>query len=249
MGPENISVIVATRNAGAKVAKTIESVLAQDSSLHELIVIDAESTDETLDAVRRYERHLTLVSEPDMGIYEALNKGVQRATGSYLYFAGAGDLLRPGAFSLVAPRLRHDEPTLVYGNSCFTKTGAIYFGEFTQRDLVIRNVNHQSAFYSRSLFDMLGGFDARYRIAADWVFNIRCFADPRVRVEYIDEIIADYEGGGMSDGVEDPLFLQTMPAFLRETLGWRYELVYRRHRLRHRLSRLVHSSQGASSRS
>src|SRR5205085_12076552 len=112
MGAENISVIVATRNAGEKVAKTIESVLAQDSSLHELIVIDAQSTDETLDTVRRYERHLTLVSEPDLGIYEALNKGVRRATGSYLYFAGAGDLLRLGSFSRVAPGLLPDLPAL-----------------------------------------------------------------------------------------------------------------------------------------
>src|SRR5690348_3752223 len=102
MNPPLISVITPTLNSGAKIAATVASVLSQKKELYEFLIVDAVSTDDTLDHVRAHGSALRWVSEPDEGIYDALNKGIRLTSGEFLYFLGAGDRLLPGVLEAVA---------------------------------------------------------------------------------------------------------------------------------------------------
>ena len=90
-----ISIITVSYNAAATIERTILSVIRQTYPHMEYIVIDGGSTDGTVDIIRKYEDQIAYwVSEPDQGIYDAMNKGIRRATGDYIYFLGADDWLR-----------------------------------------------------------------------------------------------------------------------------------------------------------
>src|ERR1044072_9580601 len=90
------SVIIPSYNCGPKLAATIESVLSQPAGLYELIVVDGGSDDETLDVIRKFKGRLRYVSEPDRGVYDAMNKGVAMSEGKYVFILGGGDRLGEG---------------------------------------------------------------------------------------------------------------------------------------------------------
>jgi glycosyltransferase involved in cell wall biosynthesis len=123
MNPSLISVITPTFNSGAKITATVASVLSQPKGLYEFVVIAGGSTDETLAHLRAQGRALRHVSEPDDGIYDAMNKGIRLTCGEFLYFLGAGDRLLPGVLEAVAAEIsklpcqgQTSRPTLLYGN-------------------------------------------------------------------------------------------------------------------------------------
>ena len=234
----DFTIITATRDAAAKIEGTIESVMSQDRSLFEYLVVDGGSTDDTLPILAGYGDALSVISGSDHGIYEAFNKGIARARGRFLYFLGAGDRMRPGVLARVAERLPAHEHALVYGNAWCVRPGNVHNGKFTKGDLVIRNICHQAAFYGRDVFNLLGPYPLRYPINADWFMNIRCFGDPRIDVTFIDEIIADYEGGGASEGRADSPFIRDLPTLIRQSLGWKYSIAYQWYLLRQRMHKV-----------
>ncbi|MCA1613266.1 MAG: glycosyltransferase [Acidobacteria bacterium] len=219
------SIITPTLNCGRKIVATTESVLSQDRDLFEYIVIDGGSTDGTLEAARRYGAELRLVSEKDDGVYAALNKGIDMATGKYLYFLGAGDQLKENVLAGVKDLLPDGELNFVYGDAYYVNRGGYLAGEFGKSELRVRNICHQAVFYERTIFDLLGKYDPRYPLNADYVLNLKCFADSRIRRRYIGRVIADYEGGGLSDLSEDLAFKKDFPRLVRSHLGeWQYVL-------------------------
>jgi glycosyltransferase involved in cell wall biosynthesis len=231
-----ISVITPTRNGAAKIVATIDSVLQQDRSLFDFHVVDGGSDDGTIELVRRAAPEIQLTSEPDRGVYDAINKGVARSEGRFVYVIGAGDTLRPGIFATLAARLAAQPPnSIVYGNVRWISERRLYDGVFTRGDLTTHCICHQAMFIDRSLFESIGPYDQRYPISADWHFNIRCFADPRVRFQYVDEIIADYEGGGISDTGYDARFQADLPELIRRSFGIRSLVLLRLYRARRRL--------------
>jgi len=222
------------------------SVLDQDSSLFEYHVIDGGSANATLDVVRRHASEVDLISEPDAGVYDAVNKGIARSRGRFVYVIGAGDVLRPGVLAGLAERLERMPPnSIVYGNVYWVSQKRVYDGVFSKRDLTTHCICHQAMFIDRSVFEMMGTYDLRYPISADWHFNIRCFSDPRVRVQFIDEVIADYEGGGISDTGYDGAFQSDLPGLIRRSFGIRCLLTLWRHRL---IRRVVGTWRAAPSR-
>jgi hypothetical protein len=213
MNPPLISVITPTFNSGAKIPATVASVLSQAKGLYEFLVVDGGSTDSTLAHLRAQGPGLRYVSEPDQGIYDAMNKGIRLTTGKFLYFLGAGDRLLPGVLEAVAAEIRKlpcqgqiSQPTLIYGNVDWSSYSRPYDGRFTLSKLLRRNICHQAIFYQRSVFERLGFYNTKYRSLADWEFNIRCFNDRGIRKRYIPLLIADYEGGGDSTTTPDPAF-------------------------------------------
>ena len=213
MNPPLISVITPTFNSGAKIAATVASVLSQRKGLYEFLVIDGGSTDGTLAHLRAQGSALRYVSEPDEGIYDAMNKGIRLTSGKFLYFLGAGDRLLPGVLEAVAAEIRKlpcqgqtSQPTLLYGNVDWSSYSRPYDGRFNRSKLLRRNICHQAIFYQRSVFERLGFYNTKYRSLADWEFNIRCFNDRGIRKRYIPLRIADYEGGGKSTTTPDPAF-------------------------------------------
>ncbi len=216
MSPPLISVITTTFNSGEKIAATVASVLSQRKGLYEFLVIDGGSTDGTLAHLRAQGPVLRYLSEPDEGIYDAMNKGIRLTSGKFLYFLGAGDRLLPGVLEAVAAEIRKlpaqtSRPTVLYGNVNSSHYSRPYDGRFDRFKLLRRNICHQAIFYQRSVFERLGFYNTKYRLLADWEFNIRCFNDRGIRKRYIPLRIADYEGGGKSITTPDLAFYADFP--------------------------------------
>jgi len=223
MNPPLISVITPTFNSGAKIAATIASVLSQGKGLYEFLVIDGGSTDGTLAHLGAQGAALRYLSEPDEGIYDAMNKGIRLSSGKFLYFLGAGDRLRPGVLEAVAAEIRKltcqaqtSRPTLLYGN---VESGSrrYFYGGYNRFKLLRLNICHQAIFYQRSVFERLGFYKTKYPFLADWEFNIRCFNDRGIHKLYIPLLIANYEGGGKSATTPDPAFWAELSRLSR---GW-----------------------------
>ncbi|MGB8507355.1 MAG: glycosyltransferase family 2 protein [Pyrinomonadaceae bacterium] len=222
------SVIIPTFNCGRKLAATIESVLSQPGQLFELIVVDGGSTDETLDVIEEYRGEIRFISEADRGVYDAFNKGIRMSSGKYIYFLGAGDRLREGVLETVAGMLPEGELAFVYGDAYLVRSDFRMGCEFRKKYFRVWNICHQAIFYERTIFDVVGEFDLKYRVYADWAYNMKCFAHPRVRTVYTGLLVADFEGWGISDTQEDPDFMGDLPRLLWKYVGVRE---YVRHRI------------------
>ena len=220
--PPLFSIITPVYNSVTKIGRTIRSVLDQRDCLLEYIVVDGDSVDGTAQIIARYadnERgRLRFLSEPDDGVYHAMNKAITMARGKYLLFLGAGDALRAGALSNVAGLLPADKLALAYGNVFWKDKEIIYNGEFTKQMLRTHNICHQAIFYTRDIFRFMGGYDVRYEVLADYVFNIRCFAEERITKRHIDYVVADFEGGGLSAQVKDEILIAEHAALIKQHL-------------------------------
>jgi glycosyltransferase involved in cell wall biosynthesis len=221
------SIIIPTYNCGRKLANTLESVLSQPRELYEIIVVDGGSGGETLSVIEEHSGDLRFVSEPDRGVYDALNKGAAMSSGRHLLFLGAGDLLKAGVLERVAEILPEGEPSFAYGDAYLVRHDVRQGGTFGKKDFIGRNLCQQAIFYERKIFDLLGGFDLKYKVYADWAFNMKCFADPRVRKLYLGLLVADFEGWGISDLQEDFAFQRDLPGLVRKHVGFDEYLRYR----------------------
>lgn len=213
------SIIIATYNCGQKIENTLQSIFSQKKELFEVIVLDSASTDNTLDFIKKYENDIVLISEKDNGVYYAFNRGIDLATGKYIYFIGAGDCLKPDILEEINEFLP-ESPSFVYGK-CYFVNQKVYNGKEFDSKLFIRdNLCQQGIFYHRDLFKLVGKFDLRYKILSDWFFNLKCFIDNRITKKYIDCVIADYEEGGLSAEIAcDPVFHKDFPIFVRKQFG------------------------------
>jgi glycosyltransferase involved in cell wall biosynthesis len=190
-----LSIITVVRNDENKIERTVRSVIDQSYENIEYIVLDGASSDGTLDIVKRYEALIDRwISEPDTGVYDAMNKAVKIARGDWIYFLGSGDILLDHVV-LVARQLK-DERTIYYGDVYMPKLHRIFDGRYSNYKLMLRNICHQAIFYPRSVFEKYS-FDTRYKIWADYVLNVKCHGDKDFRFVYLPILIAifnDYEG-------------------------------------------------------
>ena len=198
-----LSIITINRNNASGLRKTIESVVSQTFKDFEYIVIDGASTDESVDIIKLYSDKISYwVSEPDTGIYNAMNKGVKRAKGDYLLFLNSGDFL-----------LDNDSMVNVFAYDCMadilcarcnvSDNGKIVWTsnppkEVTFGTLYYVGLAHQSTFISRSLFDKYGCYDESFRYNADIEFWYRTIVDHNASTQKIDIITTDYNLDGIS---------------------------------------------------
>lgn len=138
-------------------------------------------------------------SRPDGGVYQAINRAVERATGRYVLVLGAGDTLRPGILDGLRPLLE-TEPRFdaVYGDVWMKDQGIRYLGEFKPGDFFRHNICQQGLFYLRETLIAMGGFKVRYPVLSDYEFNVRLFSRPGARVHHEPVVVCDYLGGGLS---------------------------------------------------
>jgi glycosyltransferase involved in cell wall biosynthesis len=193
------SVIVVCKNPGAPLHAALTSVWAQRDAALELIVIDGGSTDGSRAWLESQpSRIATLISEPDHGIYDAMNKGVARARGEWVCFLGADDRLAgEGVLGETATWMKQTEADVVSGEAAFDD-GRIYKLQARVNPLVRNFVHHQATFYRRALFAAHGGFDTTLAIMADYEFNVRLWKKG-VRFKSIPLRIAACGVGGLSD--------------------------------------------------
>jgi glycosyltransferase involved in cell wall biosynthesis len=212
------SIITPTYNCGPKIVKTIHSVLSQDSNLFEYIIIDGDSNDDTQSHIEKFNTRLTFVSEPDLGVYDAMNKGIDMARGKYLYFLGAGDTLRANALKNLKPLMPDRELAFVYGNVYWEAEAFIYGGLFDKARLETYNICHQAVFYEKAIFNLIGKYELDYKILADYVLNIKCFGNDEIQKTYLDYVVANFEGGGLSASQKDAALIETLPRLIEEYL-------------------------------
>jgi putative colanic acid biosynthesis glycosyltransferase len=196
----SISVIVASMNPGTQIQAALASVWEQRDVRFEVIVVDGGSIDGTREWLEAERAKLAvLVSEPDTGVYDAMNKGITRARGEWIYFLGADDRLAgDGVLREALHWARKTEAGVVAGEAAFDD-GRIYKLGARVNALARNFVHHQSALYRRTLFEENGAFDASLRVMADYEFNVRIWKSD-VRFKPIPVRIAACGTGGLSDG-------------------------------------------------
>jgi glycosyltransferase involved in cell wall biosynthesis len=233
-GQPLLSVITVVRNAAGTLERTIRSVIEQPFDGFEYVIIDGASTDGSVDIIRRYEAKLGhWSSEPDSGLYDAMNKAVAAARGRWLLFVGADDVLKADLRE-IAPLLT-DERTIYYGDVYMTGRQVRYDGPFSRYKIMLRNICQQAIFYPRSVFDAYR-FDTRYKLWADHALNLACFGDPTFRFQYIDKLICLYnDASGASAQTMDERFQADRDSLIRKHLPPALYLAYL---LRSRASRL-----------
>lgn len=204
-----LSVITVCRNAEATIERTLQGVLSQTYRDIEYIVVDGLSSDRTLAIVHQCgDRLAKVISEPDSGIYAAMNKGIRLASGDWLYFANADDYLFDENVVQDVVRFLKDHPTcdFVYGNheTRFPLGGSsIYEPAPPERMLeemvCLGNCFIQPAsFFKATLFECLGEFSETYAIAADYEWFSRLLATPTLKVYHLPRTIVSYAQGGTS---------------------------------------------------
>jgi putative colanic acid biosynthesis glycosyltransferase len=168
------SVIVVCKNPGPRLRAALSSVWEQRGVAMELIVVDGGSTDGSREWLEsRRSEIATLISEPDRGIYDAMNKGVSRSRGEWIYFLGADDRLAGDrVLQHTADSLKRTEVGVVSGEAEF-EDGRVYSLATPLRPLVRNFVHHQATFYRRRLFSEIGAFDAELAVMGDYDFNLR----------------------------------------------------------------------------
>ncbi len=213
-----ISVIIPTLNCAETLGATLESVLNQRYDHKEIVVMDGASTDTTDSVLRDFEDRIdVIVSEQDAGVYDAMNKGLDRAHGDWVLFLGSDDLL-VDVLHRIWGRLKIDQNSVVYGNVYWKKKNRVYDGEFKWYKLIEKNVCQQAVFYPKSVFDDLR-FNLSYPVLADWDLNLRLWADPRFKKRYVNELIAIYAGGGLSQQRIDDAFLSRRGQVIKDLFG------------------------------
>jgi glycosyltransferase involved in cell wall biosynthesis len=191
-----IAVITVCYNAAAVIEQTIESVLRQTYDNIEYVVIDGGSTDGTVAILQKYSDRLSKwVSEPDKGIYDAMNKGIDLVTGNWVYFIGAGDELN-NVLDGVAGKLVKTN-CVYYGDVFREDIKQVYDGEYSAYRLAVLNICHQAIFYPLAALKKYR-YNTKYPLLADHELNMRIYGDKDFVFEYMPLIIANYEGDGLS---------------------------------------------------
>ncbi len=205
-----ISIITATYNAEKTIEDALVSVLAQTHAEREHIVIDGASQDGSMCIVNRYAPYLAhVVSEPDLGVYDAMNKGLALASGDVVGFLNADDVYaNDTVLARVAAAFADEGLDALYADATFVSP------KNTQR--VVRRYSsarfrpdrigwgwmpaHPTLFVRRRLFDQFGMFSREYRIAGDYEWIARVFSKPGLRYNYLPEVLVRMRTGGISTG-------------------------------------------------
>jgi glycosyltransferase len=204
-----ISLVTATWNCAGTVADCLASMAGQSYLNREHVLIDGASRDDTLRVLQAHREQLTvLVSEPDRGIYDALNKGIARASGDVVGFLHADDVFAgPDVLALVAAAFADPSVCAVYGDLHYVRQDDLtqvvrhwQSSPFSRRQLAWGWMPpHPTLYVRREWYERIGGFDTRYRIAADYFSILSLFSQPDFKAVYLPEVLVKMRLGGVSN--------------------------------------------------
>lgn len=211
-----ISIVTATYNSGSTVQDTFQSVLQQTHSDFEYLVIDGASNDNTLDIIKEYQSQfngrMRYVSEPDKGIYDAMNKGIRMATGDVIGILNSDDFYTSNdVLERLANDLQRADVDAVYGDIHYVKDGELdkciryYSSKPFQRSWMRLGFMpaHPSFYCRKNIYEKYGAFDTTYRIAADFENLLRFIFVHRIRIKYIPmDFVTMRTGGASSSGIQ-----------------------------------------------
>lgn len=204
-----ISIITATYNSAATLRDTFESVLMQTHEDIEYWVIDGGSQDDTISIIKEYEKkfqgRLHWISEPDKGIYDAMNKGIMRATGDVVGILNSDDFFTSNdVLEFVAANIK--DVDAVYGDIHFVRPGDLgkcvrYYSSKNFRPWALRfgyMPAHPSFYAKREVFEKYGLYELDYKIASDFDMMVRLFYKNRISARYIAKDFVTMRTGGVS---------------------------------------------------
>lgn len=198
-----ISIVTINYNNKNGLKRTIESVISQTYPFIEYIVIDGNSTDGSKEVIEKYKNRISYwVSEPDSGIYNAMNKGVEKATGVYLLFLNSGDCLHSD--STITDNICYLETgeDLIMGQVKLIPSGKLGWDDIlyplTMKDFYEGGpIPHQACFIKNSLFKDLR-YDEHLKIVSDWKFFMQVIVFKKCSYKIVKSLISDFEEGGLS---------------------------------------------------
>lgn len=172
-----ISFIIATYNVGEKIITTLDSIINQKGLTYEIILIDGDSNDNTIDCVKKYLNFLTFfISEPDKGIYDAWNKALPYVSGEWVMFTGAGDFFEKNFFKRINFNSINSEIIISDINILDIKGNFLrkVSNDFNPNTFIkFMNIPHPGILHKAEIFKKLGGFNDNYTIAGDYEFLLR----------------------------------------------------------------------------
>lgn len=203
-----ISIITATYNSEKTISDTLESVLKQTYGNYEHIIVDGLSNDNTMKIVKSYEEKyngkLKYISQKDSGLYDAMNKGIKMATGDVIGILNSDDMYaNENVLKTIVNKFEETNCYGTYANLVFMdeETMSIPQRVWKSKKGKIKDgwhPAHPTLYLKREVYDKIGLFNLKYRIAADYDFMIRMMKDKDIKLEYIDKYIIYMRSGGTS---------------------------------------------------
>ncbi|MBL4663077.1 MAG: glycosyltransferase [Flavobacteriaceae bacterium] len=195
-----LSIITINYNDALGLERTISSVLEQRYTDFEFIVIDGDSKDGSVDVIKKYEEKFAYwVSEPDSGIYNAMNKGIAASKGEFLLFLNGGDLLTSNTALqnfISHPSFQGD---IIYGDYKFEKGKKVYPDTLYPAYFMKTSLPHQSTFFRKNVFEQLGNYDESYRMGGDRDFFIRAYLSGQFEFVHVPCFSAFFNLDGISN--------------------------------------------------
>lgn len=197
-----ISIITVCLNSEKTIEQTIQSVIRQEYDDLEYIVVDGQSKDKTLEIVETYADDISIIiSEPDKGIYDAMNKGIALATGDIIGIINSDDWYEQGTFKEVQKCFQESGAEVVYGSLnmiCEDKVIERWVPSDIEKIRYEMEIPHPTVFIKKYVYERYGAFCLEYKVAADYELILRLYTNS-VRFVCLDRVLANYRHGGISE--------------------------------------------------
>lgn len=231
-----LSIITINRNNASGLEKTLKSVAAQTCKDFEHIIIDGASTDDSVEVIKHYvestnnpspdthHHQIMWISEPDKGIYNAMNKGIRMASGDYIQILNSGDsLFDEHVVERMLTALEEKKcPEIIYGNMIKqwpdgrTRCDCCEQGKLTMLSFYHGTLNHDSAYIRRSLFEKFGYYDENLKIVSDWEWYLKAIPLGGVQPVYVDLNVTIFDMTGVSESNTAYWKVERRPVLERE---------------------------------
>lgn len=242
-----LSIITVCKNAENTIKRTMVSVVSQNcfSENIEYIIVDGDSTDKTVEIIKQYSNKYPIkwISEPDSGIYNAMNKAVKMACGEIVYFLNAGDkLFDEKVIFLILKKLEESNCDFLYTDVLMCNLDDLSKGSLKKFNRVDKYflfrdcICHQASFYKKSVIEKFSGFNEKYKLAADYEMLLEIMADKSLKKGYLPITAAYYDISGISSTATDLVneertaiqkhFYSSFETFVYSS--WPYQFIRRR---------------------
>lgn len=206
MMPQKISIITINYNNIKGLEKTIKSIIHQTQNHYEFIIIDGGSTDGSKELIERHSEKINYwVSEPDSGVYNAMNKGIKVATGDFVIFMNSGDAFYENTVLEKVNSLLVDEFDIYYGDNYKVKQNSkrkkTYPEKLSFSFFYYSCINHQATFIRRQLFFDYFLYNEKFKIVSDWEFFIYTICIENRPSKYLKMTICNYDFTGISSNI------------------------------------------------